>query len=211
MSTPADDLWRSVSERLDATLRACRIPPEAVEPVTAEPGSTGLPPDPPGVRRVRRAVRIRTVPPDVDLFAVATDLWQRGGCQVGETFTGYGGTLVGQDPAGHVLSLTAGDGGTPPLLVISSPPMPRPDRGMTLGVVTGAVLGPVATCVSVLTALNSLAEPNLWAMWLWLPLLLVVGGLLALSPQSRRFGTGLLIGGAATGIATSGLCTAMMR
>ncbi|GIF03444.1 hypothetical protein Asi03nite_09820 [Actinoplanes siamensis] len=172
--------------------------------------------DPPGTRRPRRDVRIREAPPGTDLFATAGDVWRRGGCQVDDTYTGSGRTVVAHDPAGYVLVLTESAGAAAVLSVLG-PPTSRRDPRLILGVVTGAVLGPVATCASFLFALDRSAfserwpASGAWLMWIWLPLLLAVGGLLLASASTRRFGTGLLIGCAATGIATSGICTAMLR
>jgi hypothetical protein len=202
-------LRQGVEERLAATLGACGIPPAATEALAPEPALTGFAPDPPGTLRVRRGVRIRAVPPGTNLAATATGLWQQGGCQVSQTSTPFGGTLVAQDPAGYILVLTTGDGGAPSMLLVSSPPGPARDLGLVVGVIVGAVLGPVGTCAST-TALNGPSDSTVLKLWAWLPFLLVVGGLLLVSPATRRFGTGLLIGGAATGIAVSGLCTAIL-
>jgi hypothetical protein len=195
-------LWWGVNERLEATLRACGIAPDAVEalpptPIVVPPGT----PDPPRTRRHLRKVRIRAVPPGMNLFASATDLWQRGGCQVHETVSVHGSTLVAHDPAGYVLTLT------PDLLVVASPLVPAEDHGLAIGIVVGAVLGPISACT---TAISSLPDGNGvgWLqIWAWLPVLIVVSGLLMISPKTRRFAAGLAIGCACTGIATSGLCT----
>jgi hypothetical protein len=201
--SPRSPAWEGgVHERLEATLRGCAIPPGAVEAippvVIVVPPAT---PDPPGTQRLRRAVRIRDVPPGMDLFAAATALWQRGGCQVSDTHSAHGRTLVAHDPAGYVLTLT------PDVLVVASPLGPAQDRGLVLGIVVGAVLGPVAACTTAVSQLPNGAGVGWLQLWAWLPLLLVVSGLLMISPRNRRFATGLLIGCAATGIATSGLCS----
>ena len=44
----------------------------------------------------------------------------------------------------------------------------------------------------------------------FVPLVLLLGGALLVSPDTRQFGLGLLIGGALTGIVTAGLCSTML-
>lgn len=193
-------MLRGIDSRITATLQACGIPPGAVAPLTPPPVLAD--PDP---LRLRHGVRFE-VPPGTNLFAAAGELWRRGGCQVSETYTGYGSALVAQDAQGFQLVLASGP---PAVLVVASPPAPRRDYGLGAGIGIGAVLGPLGSCLSFSGLYNSAGSGNVIGLWAWLPLLLVVGGLLLISPSTRKFGTGLLIGGAITGIALSGVCSLM--
>ncbi|MCW2142413.1 hypothetical protein BXY51_007003 [Actinoplanes cyaneus] len=198
---------RGVDERITATLRACQVPADAVVPFPPHPGVIGPEPGPPGVERLRAGMRIDRLPPGTDLFGAAAELWRRGGCQVTETHTATGPALTGVDPQGYLLHLTAGP---PAVLVVASPPLPHRNRGLGPGIAAGVILGPLGTCLSFTGNLDTSGGGSPLAVWLWLPFLLLIGGLLLIRPATRRFGAGLLIGGAVTGIVLSGICSSMM-
>ncbi|MEU8658806.1 hypothetical protein [Actinoplanes philippinensis] len=206
-----EDLRRGAGQRLEATLRALGVGPDGVDPLPA--GPAGAPPDAPGYQRMRRGVTIRTPPPGIDVFAVTADLWRQGLCQVTESRTPHGRTLIGHDPSGYELVLTAGDRLD---LVVTSPPVPRKqDHGAVIGIVVGTVVGPAVSCLSFIAAANGASLPgagleSTLLAWAWVPVLLVIGGALLVSPSTRRFGTGLMIGVAATGIIISGFCSSLL-
>ncbi|WP_093616205.1 hypothetical protein [Actinoplanes philippinensis] len=206
-----EDLRRGADQRIEATLRALGIEPDGVDrlPVDESPAL----PDAPGYHRVRRGVTIRTPPAGVDVFAVTTNLWRQGLCQISEDQTPQGRLLIGHDPAGYEMTLTSGDRIS---LVVASPPLPRKnDHSLVIGIVVGTVLGPAASCMSFIAALSGAIQDGtnrdgVLLAWAWVPVLLVLGGALLIPPSTRRFGTGLMIGTAAAGIITSGFCTALM-
>ncbi|WP_433795544.1 hypothetical protein [Actinoplanes sp. CA-252034] len=214
MSRPSEphpeDLRRAADERIEATLRALGVGPDGVDLLPMD-RFTG-PPDAPGYQRVRRGVTIRTPPPDVDVFAVTADLWRQGLCQVRDDQTPHGRVLTGHDPSGYELTLTSGD--RIDLIVASPPVLRKSDRSLVTGIVVGTVLGPATSCVSILAAIRGTAyfegAGGLALAWAWVPVLLVIGGALLISPSTRRFGIGLMIGVASTGIIVSGFCTAVL-
>jgi hypothetical protein len=91
---------------------------------------------------------------------------------------------------------------------------PPSGRDLEIGLVTGAVLGLLGPCLAGADNLNLLhalvAAAGIETPYFdWLPLLLVVGAVFVVLRNTRRFGVGLLIGGAGVGTAVAGLCTAL--
>jgi hypothetical protein len=210
-ATPSEELWQGAGQRMEATLRALGIPPDGVGPL---PAGFPLPaPGPAGQERLRRGFVILAVPPGADVFALAAALWRQGHCQVSESHTASGRTLTAHDPAGYLLTLTSGDRIS---LVVASPPAPcRRVLGLVLGIVAGVLLSPAASCFSFVSALDSTfregAPPGGFLLaWAWAPVLLVIGGLLLVPSSTRRFGIGLMIGGAVTGLAVSGFLMSLI-
>ncbi|BCJ47372.1 hypothetical protein GCM10010168_17300 [Actinoplanes ianthinogenes] len=197
--------WQGTEQRLTSTLAALGIPPDGVSPLPPGRLLVGTLGDPPGMVRVRRGVQILVAPPGVDLLAATAAFWQSGGCEiVQQDVPGRGRLLAATDPDGYGLVLTLGDGDAPTTLVVAGPPMRRSDNSLIFGVLAGVILGPLASCVSFTQAQGSSRHAIL--VYAWLPVLLAVSGLLVAWPKSRRFGVGLLIGGAVTGLVLSGIC-----
>ena len=209
--TPAE-LGQGVEQRLAATVHAFGGPQVIAGPLPWPPMPAGaLAGLPPG-RRAQQGVVLHPVP-GADLFAIAAGFWQQGGCHVGETAGAFGRTLVGHDPAGYLLALE--QRGDTTILAVASPPGFRRDHHLGLGIGLGVLVAAPGPCLSVSAALRPTPEADgaasgLVSPWLWLPVLLVLAAFLITMPGTRRFGTGLLIGTATTGIIVSGTCTAMI-
>ncbi|MET0426115.1 MAG: hypothetical protein ABW046_19760 [Actinoplanes sp.] len=185
---------RGVQERLAATVHA--YPGLQVVPVPEY-----LLPGPPGGVRVRRGGRL----PDLDgltpeVYAAVAELWEHAGGEVRRE----GRRLIVDDPAGYRIELTQDETGSDPVLSVASPPIAAPlvDRGLLAGLAAGVgvgCLGPCVFSIGPMAAFPALAGLSA-SFWAWVPLfLLVSGGALAL-PETRRFGTGLLLSGALLGV-----------
>lgn len=171
---------RGTEERLAATVHAC--PGLELVPVP----SYLLLDDPGG--RVARGGRMLS-----EHLGEIADLWEHAGCRVRRSDRG----LIAEDPAGYRIEVR-----DDLLLVVSPPVAPQLiDRSLLAGLASGLGVGCLGPCVfsvgplAAFPSLAGLAAP----IWAWIPLfLLVSAGCLAL-PETRRFGTGLLISGALLG------------
>jgi len=188
------DAARGVAERLETTVYA--FPGLRVEPIPAQflrrpVGEAGY--------RVLRGGRLPDLGDAADeVFETTAELWRDAGCQVDDASGPDGRLLTVDDPAGYRLTL-ARHGEDDPVLTVASPPLPSPfiDRGLLAGLVAGLGVGCLGPCVASVGA--SAVAPALSSYWGWVPLfVLVVAGSLYL-PETRRFGAGLLLGGAVVG------------
>ena len=113
--------------------------------------------------------------------------------------------MVGVTSAGFVLVLRDHAGRTE--LYVVSPILQASTAGLYGGIAVGAAIGLVGPCFS-MAILQGLAGEH--AFLGFVPLVLLLGGVLLIEPDTRQFGVGLLIGGAVTGIVTAGLCASML-
>jgi hypothetical protein len=140
----------------------------------------------------------------VDAFALLAEDWAQNGIQPQSWSSPEGQVLVGVHPAGFVLVLR-NQAGRHELYVVS--PILSPPRGIYGGIALGAAIGFVGPCFSLLL-LRQVDEHV--AFLGFVPVVLLLGGALLLSPDSRQFGVGVLIGAASTGIVTAGICSTML-
>ena len=136
------------------------------------------------------------------------ELWRSTGCPV-DDHTGLDGRLlVVHDPAGYLVTLTR-HGEDDPLLTVGSPPLAPQlvERGLLAGLLSGLALGCLGPCVASVGPMA--AFPSLAGLdapyWGWLPLFLLVTGVSLWRPETRRFGLGLLVTGAAVGFTVAGI------
>jgi hypothetical protein len=201
-----DQALRGVDQRIGALWLAHADPPVTGVPI-AEPVLPAVafsPSEPRG--RVYRAVTLR-IPPGVDVFALFADDWQRSGFQPRWWPSPHGPVLVAHDQANFTFLLQ--QHGEQIELYVVSPPLSSVGNGMLFGgLAAGAMIGLVGPCFSVL-ALNRVHSG--FAFLAYVPFAVLLAGGLLIAPSTRRFGLGLLIGGAVTGIATAGICAPMLR
>ncbi|HEY0002515.1 MAG TPA: hypothetical protein VGB74_18830 [Actinoplanes sp.] len=226
---------RGVEQRLATTVQAypglqlIAVPaqflrlPEEVEPpdeLFGKPGRTSAIADffgaGPGGNRLLRGGRL----PDLggpgpaglvdEVYDVVRDLWSASGCRVDDATGLDGRLLVVRDPDGYVLTL-ARHGDDDPVLTVGSPPLPPQllDRGLLGGLLSGLALGclgPCAASLGTMRAFPSMAGRSL-TYWGWLPLFILFTGVCLWRPETRRFGAGLLLGGALVGITVTAIVT----
>ncbi|GAA0488116.1 hypothetical protein Ade02nite_12410 [Paractinoplanes deccanensis] len=195
---------RGVEQRLDATLHAhaglrlAPIPPALLRP---PPG--------PGARILRGGHLPHLGETAGDVYDDIRHLWEESGCRVEDRAGPDGRVLVVHDPAGYVITLTHPPGDADPTLTVASPRVPAEmiDRGLLAGLLSGIALGCGGPCLfsagpmTAFPSLAGLAAP----FWGWIPLYLLVGVGSAWLPESRKFGLGLLAGGAVVGISVAGI------
>jgi hypothetical protein len=194
------------AQRIGASLLA-RLP----APVTGVPFASprvpafALPPKETG-ERVCQAMTL-TAPPGVDVFGLIAEDMRQNGVEPHAWSSPDGEILVGVLPgAGFVLVLRRHAGRAE--LYVVSPILPKTGAGLYAGIAAGAVVGLVGPCFSTLTFQRLLGDQVAYLGFV--PVVLLLGGALLISPDTRQFGVGLLIGGAITGIVTAGICSAML-
>jgi len=143
-----------------------------------------------------------SAPAGVDVFALLAHDWEQNGLQPHSWVSPEGLVLVGVTVAGFVLVLRNRE------LYVVSPILAPPRAGLLAGLAVGAAIGFVGPCFSLATFQRWFDEQV--AFLGFVPLVLLLGGALLVSPDTRQFGLGLLIGGALTGIVTAGLCSTML-
>ncbi|GIM89096.1 hypothetical protein [Paractinoplanes toevensis] len=190
------EVTQGVNERLDATLHA--YPGLRLEVVPAQFLRT---PETTSGIRILRGGRLPEAGDEV--FEVVAELWRDAGAHVEDAAGLDGRLLVAQDQAGYVISLVR-HSGDDPILTVASPPIPQPflDRGLVAGLSAGLGAGCLGPCVS--TVVPSAVIPALvgahLTYWAWVPLFLLVAGGSLYFPETRRFGTGMVIGGVLVGL-----------
>jgi len=120
----------------------------------------------------------------------------------------YISTVDSGNFAGYLLTLTR-HGDDDPILTVASPPAAARFAGRALlaGLLSGVglgCLGPCATAVLPATAMPVLAGTGA-PYWGWVPIYLLVGVGSLWRPETRRFGAGLLAGGAIVGGTVAGI------
>jgi hypothetical protein len=138
----------------------------------------------------------------VDVFALLALDWEQNSLQPHSWSSPEGRVLVGVTAGGFVLVLRNHE------LSVVSPILAPPREGFLAGIAVGAAIGFVGPCFSLTTFQRWFDERV--AFLGFVPLVLLLGGALLLSPGTRQFGVGLLIGAALTGIVTAGLCSTML-
>jgi hypothetical protein len=143
-----------------------------------------------------------------EVFEVVRDLWRGAGCRVEEDTGPDSRLLIVHDPAGYLLTLV-GHGDDDPVLTVASPPPAAQfaDRALLAGLLSGIGLGcfgPCATTVLPVAAMPALAGAGA-PYWGWVPLYLLVGVGSLWWPETRKFGAGLLAGGAVVGGTVAGI------
>ncbi|MEV4639641.1 hypothetical protein AB0J80_20020 [Actinoplanes sp. NPDC049548] len=197
---------RGVDLRMGALLLARSDPPLTGTPIpSAQLPWSALPPDEKGIR-VCRGMNL-VVPPGVDVFRLFADEWQRAGFELRSWTPPVGPTLVGCDPGGFLLVLQQ-RGGQVLLYVVSPLLSSGTNAALIGGLVVGGVMGLCGPIMS-LGVLGQVLDGKL-AFLGFVPVLGLLGGALAISPDTRPFGVGLLIGAAATGIISGGLCSGLL-
>ncbi|MCY1138425.1 hypothetical protein OWR29_10490 [Actinoplanes sp. Pm04-4] len=190
------ELVRGVEQRLEATLHA--FPGLRLDPIPA-----ALLTAPPPATRILRGGRLPGLGDHTqEVYEVTRDLWQQAGCRVNETGPADGRTLIVNDPAGYVITLTQHPGDDPVLTVASPPQQARlVDPPLLAGLVAGLALGCVGPCGAMgsMTLFPAMAG---WSgpFWAWVPLYLLIGVGSVWRPETRRFGAGLLGSGALVGV-----------
>ncbi len=185
-----------VEQRLETTLHA-------LPGVRYEPLPTALLKPPPGGSRILRGGRLPGLGEHAaDVYDATHELWQQSGCRVDDSVGRDGRVLVVHDPAGYVITLTQFPGDDP-VLTVASPPLQARliDPALLAGLLGGLALGCVGPCAAVgpMSVFSSLAGSAV-PFWAWVPLYLLIGVGSVWRPETRRFGAGLLAGGAAVGI-----------
>ncbi len=143
-----------------------------------------------------------------EVFDVVRDLWQGAGCRVTDASGLDGRLLTVHDPAGYLLTL-ARHAGDDPILTVASPPAATPwlVRALLTGLLSGVGVGCFGPCLS--SVVPMAAVPSLAGLsapyWGWVPLWLLIGAGSVWRPETRRFGAGLLAGGAVVGVMVAGI------
>jgi hypothetical protein len=195
------EVTQGVKQRLETTLHA--YPGLRLDPVPAQFLRT---PETTSGIRILRGGRLPAAGDEV--FEVVAELWRDAGCHVEDAAGLDGRLLIVQDPAGYVIALVR-HSGDDPILTVASPPVPQPflDRGLVAGLSAGLSAGCLGPCLS--TVIPSAAFPALTrahlTYWAWLPLFLLVAGGSLYFAETRRFGTGLIIGGVLIGLPVAAL------
>ncbi|NMO57662.1 hypothetical protein HH310_41665 [Actinoplanes sp. TBRC 11911] len=205
--------------------------PEAAEPsgpkvrAGAYPGAgAGRPDETPGLtvpsavasffggggHRVLRGGHLRDLGGEAagEAYGLIRELWESSGCPVDDVSGLDGRVLIVHDPAGYLITVT-GQGEEDPILTVASPPVASQflERGLVAGVLSGLTIGCVGPCVAgvgPLTMFPAMVGLN-GAYWGWVPLFLLVVGVTLWRPETRRFGVGLLVGGALVGFTVAGI------
>jgi hypothetical protein len=194
-----------VEQRVAATLHAypgLRLVPIPAQFLRLPPAAAGAAP------RVLRGGSL----PDLggaagEVYEVVRDLWRDAGCRVEEDTGPDGRLLIVHDPAGYLLTLVQHGGDDPVLTVASPPPATRfAGRALPAGLLGGVGLGCLGPCGSAVLPVAAMPELAGAAApyWGWVPLYLLVGVGSLCWPETRRFGAGLLAGGAIVGGAVAG-------
>jgi hypothetical protein len=140
------------------------------------------------------------------VFDVLAEDWRQNGVQPHSWSSPEGPILVGVHLSGFVLVVRR-HAGIHELYVVS-PILSASRARLYGGIGVGAVIGLVSPCFTVLV-FEAWSGPAT-ALLGFVPVVLLLGGALLISPDTRQFGVGLLIGGAITGIATAGVCSSML-
>ncbi|MCU7728658.1 hypothetical protein ODJ79_33515 [Actinoplanes sp. KI2] len=191
-------LGASLLARVDPPLTGVPIPSPSL-PFFA------LPADEAG-ERVCQAMTLRA-PDGVDVFALLDDDWRQIGVLPHTWSSPEGPILVGVHPAAGFVLVVCRHAGDHVLYVVS-PILSASRAGLYGGIAVGAAIGLVGPCFAVL-AFRALNDPDRTLLG-FVAAVLLLGGALLISRDTRQFGVGLLIGGAITGIATAGMCSSML-
>lgn len=193
----AQQIGASLLARVEPPLTGVPIPSPVLPTFALPPRETG--------ERVCQAMTL-LAPAGVDLFALLADDWEQNGLQPHSWSAPVGPVLVGVHLAGFVLVLRGHAGRTD--LYVVSPILSTSRAGLYGGIAVGAAIGFVGPCFSTLTFQQWFGDHL--AFLGFVPVILLLGGGLLISPDTRQFGVGLLIGGAITGIVTAGICSTML-
>ncbi|GIF20423.1 hypothetical protein BJ973_001673 [Actinoplanes tereljensis] len=190
------EVTQGVDKRLETTLHA--YPGLRLETVPAQFLRT--PPTTSGIRILRGG---RLPEADDEVFEVVAELWRDSGAHIEDAEGLDGRLLVAQDSAGYVISLVR-HADDDPILTVASPPIPQPflDRALVAGLSAGFGAGCLGPCISTVvpsSVIPALSGAHL-TYWAWVPLFLLVAAGSLYFPETRRFGTGLIIGGVLIGL-----------
>lgn len=163
-----------------------------------------------GGHRVLRGGHLRDLGGEAagEAYELIRELWESSGCPVDDVGGLDGRMLIVHDPAGYLITVT-GQGDEDPILTVASPPIASRflERGLLAGVLSGLTIGCVGPCVAgvgPVTMFPGMVGLN-GAYWGWVPLFLLVTGVTLGRPETRRFGVGLLVGGALVGFTVAGI------
>lgn len=163
-----------------------------------------------GGHRVLRGGHLRDVGGDAagEAYDLIRELWESCGCPVDDVIGLAGRMLIVHDPAGYLITVTRQDEDDP-ILTVASPPLGSQfvERGLVAGLLSGLAFGCLGPCVSgvgPMTMFPSMVGLNA-AYWGWVPLFALVSGVTLWRPETRRFGAGLLVGGALVGFTVAGI------